>query len=103
VMTGDEAAEPRTLRQAHEELVRSRPGGDASWAVWLAYYQRSVALYAQIRFTVWRPGIGRSGSDTARKRSRPRSGHSGHARNDGATRISTACLTLSFTNAPVPG
>jgi hypothetical protein len=48
---GGEAAKPgplRTLMQAHEELVRSRPGGDASLAVWLAYYQRSVALYEQI-------------------------------------------------------
>lgn len=34
--------------QAHEELVRSRPGGNASLAVWLAYYQRSVQLYEQI-------------------------------------------------------
>ncbi len=34
--------------QAHEELVRTRPDGDASLAVWLAYYQRSVALYEQI-------------------------------------------------------
>ncbi|MGH4009280.1 MAG: AMED_5909 family protein [Pseudonocardiaceae bacterium] len=38
----------RTLMQAHEELVRIRPGGDASLAVWLGYYQRSVALYEQI-------------------------------------------------------
>ena len=35
----------RTLMQAHEELVRIRPKGDASLAVWLGYYQRSVALY----------------------------------------------------------
>ena len=48
---GGEAAKPgplRTLLQAHEELVRSRPGVDASLTVWLAYYQRSVALYEQI-------------------------------------------------------
>ncbi|MGH3888487.1 MAG: AMED_5909 family protein [Pseudonocardiaceae bacterium] len=47
----DEIAKPdqlRTLMQAHDELVRIRPGGDASLAVWLAYYQRSVALYEQI-------------------------------------------------------
>lgn len=47
----DEAAKPgplRTLMQTHDELVRIRPGGDASLAVWLAYYQRSVALYEQI-------------------------------------------------------
>jgi hypothetical protein len=36
------------LMQAHEELVRVRPGGDASLAVWLGYYQRSVALYEQV-------------------------------------------------------
>ena len=34
--------------QVHEELVRIRPGGNASLAVWLTYYQRSVALYEQI-------------------------------------------------------
>ena len=34
--------------QAHEELVRIRPPGDASLTVWLGYYQRSVALYEQI-------------------------------------------------------
>ena len=48
---GGETAKPGSLRvlmQAHEELVRIRPGGDASLAVWLAYYQRSVALYEQI-------------------------------------------------------
>jgi hypothetical protein len=39
---------PRTLMQAHAELVRIRPGRDASSAAWLAYYQRSVALYEQI-------------------------------------------------------
>ena len=48
---GGETTKPgplRTLMQAHEELVRIRPGGDASLAVWFAYYQRSVALYEQI-------------------------------------------------------
>jgi hypothetical protein len=34
--------------RAHEELVRIRPSRDASLVVWLAYYQRSVALYEQI-------------------------------------------------------
>ena len=38
----------RVLMQVHEELVRARPGRDAPLAVWLAYYQRSVALYEQI-------------------------------------------------------
>jgi hypothetical protein len=33
------------LMQAHEELVRIRPSRDASLAVWLEYYQRSVSLY----------------------------------------------------------
>jgi hypothetical protein len=50
-MTGDEAAEPgspRTLRQAHEELARSRPRLQAPLGEWLAYYQRSAALYAEI-------------------------------------------------------
>jgi hypothetical protein len=48
---GGETAKPgplRVLMQVHEELVRIRPGRDASLAVWLAYYQRSVALYEQI-------------------------------------------------------
>ncbi len=51
VGAGGEAAKPgplRMLRQAHEELVRIRPAGDASLAVWLGYYQRSEALYEQI-------------------------------------------------------
>jgi hypothetical protein len=34
--------------QAHTELVRIRPGRDASSAAWLAYYQRSVTLYEHI-------------------------------------------------------
>jgi hypothetical protein len=48
---GGETANPgplRVLMQVHGELVRSRPGEDASLAVWLGYYQRSVALYEQI-------------------------------------------------------
>jgi hypothetical protein len=40
--------QPRTLMQAHAELVRIRPGLDASPSVWLAYYQRSVSLYEHI-------------------------------------------------------
>jgi hypothetical protein len=40
--------QPRTLMQAHEELVRIRPARDASLAAWLAYYQRSVAMYEHI-------------------------------------------------------
>ncbi len=50
-MTGDKAAKPgppRTLMQAHVELVRIRPGREASLAAWFAYYQRSAALYAEL-------------------------------------------------------
>ncbi|MGH8571669.1 MAG: AMED_5909 family protein [Gammaproteobacteria bacterium] len=39
---------PRTLMQAHDELVRIRPSRDASLAAWLAYYQRSAALYVEL-------------------------------------------------------
>jgi hypothetical protein len=39
---------PQTLMQAHEELVRNRPGPTASLPVWLSYYQQSVAMYEQI-------------------------------------------------------
>jgi hypothetical protein len=39
---------PRTLMQAHEELVRIRPSRDASLPVWLNYYQHSVSLYELI-------------------------------------------------------
>lgn len=39
---------PRTLMQAHEELVRIRPYPKASLPVWLSYYQQSVAVYEQI-------------------------------------------------------
>jgi hypothetical protein len=51
VGVGRETTKPgplRVLMQAHEELVRIRPGEDASLAMWLAYYQRSVTLYEQI-------------------------------------------------------
>jgi hypothetical protein len=39
---------PQTLMQAHEELVRIRPCGKASLAVWLSYYQHSVAVYQRV-------------------------------------------------------
>ncbi|HEY6422931.1 MAG TPA: AMED_5909 family protein [Pseudonocardiaceae bacterium] len=42
---------PQTLMQAHAELVRIRPGRDASSTAWLAYYQRSVSVYEQIAET----------------------------------------------------
>ena len=50
-MIRDKAANhgsPSTLMQAHEDLVRIRPGRDAPLAAWLAYYQRSTALYAEL-------------------------------------------------------
>jgi len=39
---------PRTLIQAHEELVRIRPDRDASLRAWLAYHQKSATLYAEL-------------------------------------------------------
>ena len=50
-MTGNKTAEPgppRTLMQAHEELVRIRPNQDASLAAWLAYHHKSAALYTEL-------------------------------------------------------
>ncbi len=50
-MTMDKATEhvmPRTLVEAHEVLARIRPGRQAPFAEWLAYYQRSAALYAEV-------------------------------------------------------
>ena len=50
-MTTDKPTEPvmpRTLVEAHETLARIRPGRQAPLAEWLAYYQRSAALYAEI-------------------------------------------------------
>jgi hypothetical protein len=38
----------RTLVEAHEALARIRPGRQAPLAEWLAYYQRSAALYAEV-------------------------------------------------------
>ena len=42
---------PRTLMQAHEELVRIRPCRKAALTVWLSYYQHSAAVYEQIAKT----------------------------------------------------
>ena len=39
---------PRTLTAAHNLLARIRPKSTASLEQWLAYYQRSSALYAEI-------------------------------------------------------
>jgi hypothetical protein len=50
-MTVDKTAKPgppTTLMQAHDALVRIRPKRDAPQAAWLAYYQRSAALYAEL-------------------------------------------------------
>ncbi|MGH3824734.1 MAG: AMED_5909 family protein [Pseudonocardiaceae bacterium] len=46
-----EPGPPRTLMQAHEELVRIRPCRKASLTVWLSYYQHSVAVYKQVAKT----------------------------------------------------
>ncbi|MCA1709334.1 MAG: hypothetical protein LC808_41075 [Actinobacteria bacterium] len=39
---------PQTLMEAHEALARIRPGRQAPLVEWLAYYQRSAALYAEV-------------------------------------------------------
>jgi hypothetical protein len=39
---------PRTLTDAHNLLARIRPKSTASLEQWLAYYQRTAALYAEI-------------------------------------------------------
>ncbi len=41
-------AKPVRLMQAHELLSDMRPALDASPAVWLAYYRRSAAVYAEV-------------------------------------------------------
>ena len=39
---------PRTLAEAHELLAGVRPRQKAPLAEWLAYYQRSTAVYAEV-------------------------------------------------------
>jgi hypothetical protein len=39
---------PRTLAEVHELLAGIRPRQKAPLAEWLAYYQRSVAVYAEV-------------------------------------------------------
>jgi hypothetical protein len=39
---------PRTLADAHHALARFRPGQKAPLTEWLAYRQRSAALYAEV-------------------------------------------------------
>ena len=36
------------LMQAHEVLSRERPADEAKPEVWLAYYRRSAAVYAEV-------------------------------------------------------
>ena len=45
--TTDPAA-PRTLAEAHEALAAIRPPQTASLGEWLAYYQQSAAMYAEV-------------------------------------------------------
>jgi hypothetical protein len=50
-MTSDEDTKPvmpQTLVAAHEALARIRPDRQAPLAQWLAYYQRSAVLYAEV-------------------------------------------------------
>jgi hypothetical protein len=42
------AGAPQTLVEAHEALARIRPSRQAPLAQWLAYCQRSAALYAEV-------------------------------------------------------
>jgi hypothetical protein len=42
------AGTPQTLVEAHEALARVRPSRQAPLAQWLAYYQRSADLYAEV-------------------------------------------------------
>lgn len=51
VTTTAKSGPPRTLMEAHDELVRIRPCRTASLSVWQAYYQQSVAVYEQIAKT----------------------------------------------------
>jgi hypothetical protein len=34
--------------QAHEVLIKERPGRDAPNGAWLAYYRRSAVVYAEV-------------------------------------------------------
>jgi hypothetical protein len=42
---------PRTLMQAHHLLSRARPARTAPPKDWLAYYQHSAAVYAEVAET----------------------------------------------------
>lgn len=39
---------PGTLAEAHEAVAAIRPARQAPLAEWLAYYQRSAAMYAEV-------------------------------------------------------
>lgn len=39
---------PRTLREAHEVLVRRRPMGDAPLAAWQEFHDLSARVYAEL-------------------------------------------------------
>ena len=41
-------ATPRTLAEAHEAVATIRPPQTAPLCEWLAYYQRSAAMYAEV-------------------------------------------------------
>jgi hypothetical protein len=43
-----EPATPWTLAEAHEAVAASRPLQTAPLSEWLAYYQRSGAMYAEV-------------------------------------------------------
>lgn len=40
--------DPTRLMQAHELLTRERPAANAKPEMWLAFYRRSAALYAEV-------------------------------------------------------
>ena len=51
-MSGNQPAKrtlkPVRLMQAHELLSQQRPASEAGPAVWVAYYRRSAAVYAEV-------------------------------------------------------
>jgi hypothetical protein len=44
----EKRTDPTTLIQAHELLSGERPYADAGPEMWLAYYRRSAAVYAEV-------------------------------------------------------
>ena len=47
----DSVGHRMTLTRAHDLLSRELPGRDAAPEVWLAYYRRSAAVYAEVAET----------------------------------------------------